>query len=81
MRHDEYSKTQMSDTLYMLNNVPALSHDETMGQILVEILRAGVSLNRRNLCTKLLSRIENAKNADEEKRYHELIRLVLERDS
>ncbi len=80
MRQDEYGKSQVSDAQY-LNNVPLFKQDETMGQIVVEILRAGKNLNRKALCSRLLHRIEVAGSAEEERHYQELIRLVLERDA
>ncbi|WAT02116.1 regulatory protein YcgZ [Rouxiella chamberiensis] len=80
MRQDKYSALPLSDA-HLFNRVPVLSADETMGQIVVEILRAGKNLNRKALCSKLLRRIEVAGSAEEEKHYQELIRLVLERDA
>ncbi|WP_369790151.1 regulatory protein YcgZ [Rouxiella sp. WC2420] len=80
MRQDEYGNSQTSDAQYF-NNVPVFTQDETMGQIVVELLRAGKNLNRKALCSKLLRRIEVAGSAEEEKHYQELIRLVLERDA
>ncbi|MEG3136131.1 regulatory protein YcgZ [Rouxiella sp. T17] len=80
MRQDKYSAPSLSDA-HLFNNVPVLSQDETMGQIVVEILRAGKNLNRKALCSKLLRRIEVAGSAEEEKHYQQLIHLVLERDA
>ncbi len=77
MRQNEYSKSRMSDTLFLINNVPALSQDETMGQIVVEILRAGADLNRKEICKKLVDRIELAASAEEVKYFERLILLVL----
>lgn len=77
MRQNEYSKSRMSDALLLINNVPALSQDETMGQIVVEILRAGENLNRKEICKKLVDRIELAENAEDVKHFEQLILLVL----
>lgn len=52
-----------------------------MGRVVVEILEAGKNLNRKALCSKLLSRVEMAGSEAEEKHYMKLIHLVLERDS
>ncbi len=57
------------------------SQQETLGQIVVEILREGRNLNRKALCTKLLRRLELAANAEEEHHYHQLIGLLFERES
>lgn len=36
------------------------TQQETLGQVVVEILSDGRNLNRKSLCTKLLSRLEKA---------------------
>ncbi len=77
MRQNEYSKSRMSEALLLINNVPALSQDETMGQIVVEILRAGENLNRKEICKKLVDRIELAESAEDVKHFEQLIMLVL----
>ncbi|EIC84977.1 hypothetical protein [Serratia sp. M24T3] len=77
MRQSEFSKSKMGDALFLLNNVPALSQDETMGQIVVEILRAGENLNRREILKKLVGRIELAASAEDVKHFEQLILVVL----
>lgn len=50
-----------------------------LGQIVVEILREGKILNRKSLCTKLLSRMDLAVDKEEESRYQTLIGLLFDR--
>lgn len=55
------------------------SQQETLGQIVVEILKDGKNLNRKMLCTKLLGRLERATDSEQENHYHQLIGLLFER--
>ncbi|MBL3695095.1 two-component-system connector protein YcgZ [Pluralibacter gergoviae] len=55
------------------------SQQETLGQIVVEILRDGKTLNRKMLCTKLLGRLEKAHDAEQENHYHQLLGMLFER--
>ncbi|WP_343551119.1 regulatory protein YcgZ [Pantoea sp.] len=59
------------------------SQQETLGQLVVEILRSGRTLSRKTLCTKLLCRMEQARGTDEEIHYQQLIGLIfsVERES
>ncbi|SNY70263.1 regulatory protein YcgZ [Enterobacter sp. CC120223-11] len=58
-------------------NMP--TQQETLGQIVVDILSDGRNLNRKSLCTKLLSRLEHSSCAEEESHYNALIGLLFER--
>ena len=55
------------------------SQQETLGQVVVENLRQGRSLNRKTLCTKLLGRLEKATDTHEEQHYQMLIGLLFDR--
>ena len=55
------------------------TQQETLGQVVVEILSDGRNLNRKSLCTKLLSRLERADGPEEEEHYHMLLGLLFER--
>jgi probable RcsB/C two-component-system connector len=57
-------------------NLP--TQQETLGEIVTEILSDGRNLNRKSLCTKLLKRLEKASGPDEEKHYNALIGLLFE---
>jgi len=55
------------------------TQQETLGQIVVELLREGKILNRKAICTRLLYRMEQATDQEEESRYQTLIGLLFER--
>lgn len=48
----------------------------TLGQVVVEILLSGRTLNRKSLCMSLLARVDKALSPEEEKHYHDLIGLL-----
>ncbi|WP_194762112.1 regulatory protein YcgZ [Pantoea ananatis] len=52
------------------------SQQETLGAVVVEILRSGRKLNRKAICISLISRISNASCTDEEEHLQELMRLL-----
>lgn len=79
MRQNKLNSSS-SDTFSSLYT-QVFSEEETMGRVVVEILETGKNLNRKALCSKLLSRVEMAGSEAEEKHYMKLIHLVLERDS
>lgn len=58
-------------------NMP--TQQETLGQIVVEILNDGRNLNRKSLCAKLLRRLDQASCPEEEGHYNALIGLLFER--
>lgn len=53
------------------------TQQETLGEIVVEILSAGKTLNRKSLCMSLLARADRASSAEEEQHYQKLIGLLL----
>ncbi|HAZ53583.1 MAG TPA: two-component-system connector protein YcgZ [Franconibacter helveticus] len=61
------------------NKATLPTQQETLGQIVVEILSDGRSLNRKAICTKLLSRLELAADQEEEAHYNTLIGLLFDR--
>jgi hypothetical protein len=58
-------------------NLP--SQQELLGQIVVDILRAGQNVNRKSICTKLLRRLELSASQEEERLCRELIGLLFGR--
>jgi len=52
------------------------SQQETLGAIVVEILRSGRSLNRKSICMRLLARVDAATSQEEEHHLQELISLL-----
>lgn len=69
-----------SDIAAYFNRATQPSQQETLGSIVVEILRSGRNLNRKAICTKLLSRLELASTSEEEHHYHQLIALLFGRE-
>lgn len=83
-RSETCSRTDTSQTrqqrLRSISKKAALpTQQETLGQVVVEILSDGRNLNRKSLCTKLLSRLEKANGPEEEHHYHMLLGLLFER--
>ena len=68
-----------SDIANYFNKASTLSQQETLGQLVVEILTSGKNLNRKALCPKLLGRLEAATSAEEEQHYQALIGLLFDR--
>lgn len=62
------------------NKADLPTQQETLGHIVVEILKDGRHLNRKSLCTKLLSRLDQASTPEEERHYQMLIGLLFEQD-
>lgn len=54
------------------------TQQETLGEIVTEILKDGRNLSRKSLCAKLLCRLEHANGEEEQKHYNALIGLLFE---
>ncbi|HAU5566495.1 two-component-system connector protein YcgZ [Pantoea sp. BL1] len=80
MRQNGYTPNSSEAIAQYFNKASLPSQQETLGQIVVEILREGKNLNRKSLCTKLLRRLETSANAEEEHHYHQLIGLLFDRE-
>jgi len=52
------------------------SQQETLGVVVVEILRAGRTLNRKALCKSLIERMSHVSSPQEEEHLQELLRLL-----
>ncbi len=52
------------------------SQQETLGSIVVEVLRSGRTLNRKAVCMRLLARLDAATSAEEEQHLQQLIGLL-----
>ncbi len=79
MRQNGYIPDTANAITRYFNKAALPSQQETLGQIVVEILSDGRSLNRKAICTKLLRRVEQASDRHEESHYHTLIGLLFER--
>jgi len=79
MRQNTFTPGQNSvenDITRYFNGVAPLSQQETMGQIVLEILSDGRNLNRKAICTKLLSRLDCVSEPEEEKHYQALLGML-----
>lgn len=79
MPQNAYMPDSANAIAQYFDNASLPSQQETLGRIVVEILTSGNTLNRKSICTKLLSRLEQASNADEESHYQHLIGLLFEK--
>ena len=79
MRQNGQAPETISDIARYFNQASSPSQQETLGSVVVEILRAGHSLSRKTICSKLLSRLEKANGPEEEHHYHMLLGLLFER--
>ena len=79
MRENGYSPNTANAIAQYFNKANQPSQQETLGQSVVEILREGKILNRKAICTRLLYRMEQASDRDEESRYQTLVGLLFDR--
>ncbi|WP_426971544.1 regulatory protein YcgZ [Pantoea sp. FN0307] len=56
------------------------TQQETLGQIVADILRAGQSVNRKAICARLLTKLDGVSSKEMEMHYHGLLALVLGRE-
>lgn len=54
------------------------TQQQTLGEIVVEILKDGRNLSRKAICIKLLSRLEKATTTEQENHYNTLIGLLFD---
>jgi hypothetical protein len=71
--------TAENDIARYFNGATPLSQQETMGQIVLEILSDGRNLNRKAICTKLLSRLDRVSGPEEEQHYQALLGMLFAR--
>lgn len=79
MRQDNSNPKIENDISRYFNEAILPSQQETLGQIVVEILRSGRNLNRKAICSRLLTRLELATGHEQERHYQELIGLLFGR--
>lgn len=79
MRENGFAPTTANAITQYFNKANLPSQQETLGQIVVEILREGKILNRKAICTRLLYRMDQAADQEEESRYQTLIGLLFDR--
>ncbi|WP_312111513.1 regulatory protein YcgZ [Pantoea septica] len=69
----------IADTVRYISTTALPSQQETLGQVVTEILRAGQNLNRKALCSRLIRRLEQATGPEEEQQLHLLIGMLFSR--
>ncbi|ELQ6126970.1 two-component-system connector protein YcgZ [Cronobacter dublinensis] len=79
MRQNGYIPDSANAIARYFDKAALPTQQETLGQIVVEILRDGRLLNKKSICTKLLSRLEIASSVEEESHYQTLIGLLFDR--
>ncbi|MCU5775307.1 regulatory protein YcgZ [Erwiniaceae bacterium BAC15a-03b] len=79
MHQDGYNTKTDQDIAHYFNEATLPSQQETLGQIVVEILRSGKSINRKAICAKLLTRLELSSSKEQEKHYQQLIGMLFGR--
>lgn len=79
MRENGYAPNTVNAITQYFTKANQPTQQEMLGQIVVEILREGKILNRKSLCTKLLSHMDQALDKGEESRYQMLIGLLFDR--
>lgn len=80
MRQNGQAPAAISDIARYFNQANSPSQQETLGEVVVEILRAGHTLSRKAICSKLLRRLELAATPEQERHLHELISLLFRRE-
>jgi hypothetical protein len=80
MRHNGQAPATLNDIARYFSQANLPSQQETLGLIVVEILRAGHNLSRKTICSKLLRRLELAETSEQENHYQELIGLLFARE-
>ncbi len=80
MRQNGQSPETISDIARYFNQASSPSQQETLGTVVVEILRAGQSLSRKAICSKLLRRLEFAVTPEQENHLQELIAMLFRRE-
>ncbi|KOC91923.1 regulatory protein YcgZ [Winslowiella iniecta] len=79
MRQDGFNTKPDQDIARYFNEASLPSQQETLGQIVVEILRSGKHINRKTICAKLLVRLELCSCQQQERHYQELIGMLFGR--
>lgn len=80
MRQNGQAPETISDIARYFNQASSPVQQETLGSVVVEILRAGHSLSRKTICSKLLRRLELASTPEEESHLQDLIAMLFRRE-
>ncbi|WP_275233617.1 regulatory protein YcgZ [Pantoea ananatis] len=81
MRQNGHAPDNTSDIARYFSQANLPSQQETLGEIVVELLRAGQTLSRKAICSKLLNRLDGCDATEQQRHYQELIGLLFSRES
>ncbi|MDJ0035517.1 regulatory protein YcgZ [Pantoea allii] len=81
MRQNGHAPDNTSDIARYFNQANLPSQQETLGEIVVELLRAGQTLSRKAICSKLLHRLDSCDATEQQRHYQALIGLLFSRES
>jgi len=76
MRQNGQAPETISNIARYFNQASSSAQQETLGLVVVEILRAGHTLSRKAICSKLLRRLELAATPEEESHLQDLIAML-----
>lgn len=76
MQQNRRTTGSMSGISAYLSRATLPSQQETLGSVVMEILRSGRILNRKIICLRLLARMDTASSPDEEQHIQTLIGLL-----
>ena len=79
MRQNHVRSAAEAALIVYFNQNKLPSPQETLGEIVSEILQQRVQLSRMTICSKLLNRIEKSTDKDEIDHYNGLIALFFDR--
>ncbi len=79
MHQNGYSPSTANAITRYFNRAALPSQQETLGNIVMEILTDGRNITRKAICTKLLRRVEAASDPEEVAHYHTMIGLLFDR--
>ena len=82
MHHNRFNEELSSDSAmdFSINEGELPSLEQTLGQVVMEILQEGMMVNRPSICTKLLSRLSESTTPDQEKHHKKLIGMLFGRE-
>lgn len=82
MRQNSFNPKAGSDVslCFSLSDRVVPSHQETMGEVVMEILRSGMTVNRQSICARLLSRLSDTRHSHLEKHHQQLIAMLFGRE-
>lgn len=76
MQHNLNGTGVNSDIAEYFSRAKLPSHQETLGSVVVGILRSGQTLNRKAICLKVTARLDKAVSPEEEEQLQALIGLL-----